>query len=89
VQLTPAAFKAAGVTPEMIFSLVGVTALCFHAYQQVSYMVLSRVSPVSHSIGNTLKVRVQNVRLLLRLLFKSNRGAAPVAAALAGSCALL
>ena len=32
-----------------------VSALCFHAYQQVSYMILQRVSPVTHSIGNCVK----------------------------------
>ena len=30
-------------------------ALCFHSYQQVSYMILARVSPVTHSIGNCVK----------------------------------
>ena len=30
-------------------------AACFHAYQQVSYMILARVSPVTHSIGNCVK----------------------------------
>lgn len=30
-------------------------AFCFHAYQQVSYMILQRVTPVTHSIGNCLK----------------------------------
>ncbi|KAI4374577.1 hypothetical protein MLD38_012558 [Melastoma candidum] len=30
-------------------------ALCFHAYQQVSYMILQRVSPVTHSVGNCVK----------------------------------
>ncbi|KIY91720.1 hypothetical protein MNEG_16244 [Monoraphidium neglectum] len=29
--------------------------LCFHAYQQLSYMILSKVSPVTHSIGNCIK----------------------------------
>ena len=29
--------------------------LCFHAYQQLSYMILSQVSPVTHSIGNCIK----------------------------------
>eukprot|EP00887_Chlorella_sp_A99_P002025 scaffold18.g2025.t1 len=29
--------------------------VCFHAYQQVSYMILQRVSPVTHSIGNCVK----------------------------------
>lgn len=30
-------------------------AFCFHAYQQVSYMILQMVSPVSHSVGNCVK----------------------------------
>lgn len=29
--------------------------LCFHGYQQLSYLVLSRMSPVSHSVGNSCK----------------------------------
>lgn len=29
--------------------------LCFHAYQQLSYMILSQVTPVTHSIGNCIK----------------------------------
>jgi solute carrier family 35, member E1 len=57
VQMTPAAFQAAGVDPETIMKLVLSSALCFHLYQQVSYMILARVTPVSHSIGNCLKVR--------------------------------
>lgn len=32
-----------------------IAALCFHAYQQVSYMILQRVSPVTHSVGNCVK----------------------------------
>ncbi|KAF5746875.1 Phosphoenolpyruvate/phosphate translocator 2 isoform 1 [Tripterygium wilfordii] len=28
---------------------------CFHAYQQVSYMILQMVSPVTHSVGNCVK----------------------------------
>jgi len=29
--------------------------ICFHAYQQLSYMILSRVAPVTHSIANSVK----------------------------------
>lgn len=32
-----------------------VAGLCFHSYQQISYMILQRVSPVTHSIGNCVK----------------------------------
>lgn len=28
---------------------------CFHTYQQVSYMILQMVSPVTHSVGNCVK----------------------------------
>ncbi|KAK3033034.1 hypothetical protein RJ639_035660 [Escallonia herrerae] len=30
-------------------------AFCFHSYQQVSYMILQMVSPVTHAVGNCLK----------------------------------
>ena len=52
--LTPAALKASGVGEAIIRQALA-AAVCFHAYQQVSYMILARVSPVSHSIGNCLK----------------------------------
>jgi solute carrier family 35 protein E1 len=56
VQLTPQAIQAAGVNVTEMVRLIVQSSLFFHFYQQVSYMILSRVSPVSHSIGNTLKV---------------------------------
>ncbi|KAJ0053509.1 hypothetical protein Pint_02761 [Pistacia integerrima] len=31
------------------------TGFCFHSYQQVSYMILQMVSPVTHSVGNCAK----------------------------------
>lgn len=31
------------------------TGFCFHSYQQVSYMILQMVSPVTHSVGNCVK----------------------------------
>lgn len=54
--LTPAALTAMGVScPNEIIFKAAVTGLCFHLYQQVSYMILQRVSPVTHSIGNCVK----------------------------------
>jgi hypothetical protein len=52
----PSTMKALGVTnvPLMIKSAT-LAALTFHLYQQVSYMILARVSPVTHSIGNCVK----------------------------------
>ncbi|XP_071706644.1 phosphoenolpyruvate/phosphate translocator 2, chloroplastic-like [Rutidosis leptorrhynchoides] len=29
--------------------------ICFHSYQQVSYMILGMVSPVTHAVGNCVK----------------------------------
>lgn len=68
MQLTPTALRAAGIDPEAILKLLLSSALCFHLYQQVSYMILSRVSPVSHSIGNCLKVRALCVLRVLCVL---------------------
>ncbi|KAK6928361.1 Sugar phosphate transporter domain [Dillenia turbinata] len=32
-----------------------VAGICFHSYQQVSYMILQMVSPVTHAVGNCVK----------------------------------
>jgi solute carrier family 35 protein E1 len=34
---------------------VALAGISFHTYQQVSYMILSRVTPVTPSIGNCVK----------------------------------
>ncbi|XP_076954406.1 phosphoenolpyruvate/phosphate translocator 2, chloroplastic-like [Bidens hawaiensis] len=31
------------------------SGICFHSYQQVSYMILGMVSPVTHAVGNCVK----------------------------------
>ncbi|KAJ9135355.1 hypothetical protein P3X46_032548 [Hevea brasiliensis] len=31
------------------------TGFCFHSYQQVSYMILEMVNPVTHAVGNCVK----------------------------------
>ncbi|CAK0747801.1 holo-[acyl-carrier-protein] synthase [Coccomyxa viridis] len=41
--------------PNLVMRRAILAGFCFHAYQQVSYMILQRVSPVTHSIGNCLK----------------------------------
>jgi solute carrier family 35 protein E1 len=55
VQLTPAAMATMGVDSQRVLFLSTIAALTFHAYQQTSYMVLSRVVPMTHSIGNCVK----------------------------------
>ncbi|GLI68197.1 hypothetical protein VaNZ11_012541 [Volvox africanus] len=55
-KLTPSSLAAMGVKdPNQLLKWAVMSGLCFHAYQQVSYMILQRVSPVTHSIGNCVK----------------------------------
>ncbi|CAN4086043.1 unnamed protein product [Withania somnifera] len=55
VKFTPAYLEAAGLNVNQLYTRSFIAALCFHAYQQVSYMILARVSPVTHSVGNCVK----------------------------------
>ncbi|XP_010037556.2 triose phosphate/phosphate translocator, non-green plastid, chloroplastic [Eucalyptus grandis] len=57
-KFTPGYFELAaksGLNVKQVLVRSLLAALCFHAYQQVSYMILQRVSPVSHSVGNCVK----------------------------------
>jgi solute carrier family 35 protein E1 len=62
--LAPIAIATEGivVTPALIQSLPEgmlfkaiVASVSFHAYQQISYLILQRVTPVTHSVGNCVK----------------------------------
>uniref|UniRef100_A0A0D9XC71 Sugar phosphate transporter domain-containing protein n=1 Tax=Leersia perrieri TaxID=77586 RepID=A0A0D9XC71_9ORYZ len=55
VKVTPTALQSAGLNLQQIYTRSLIAAFCFHAYQQVSYMILARVSPVTHSVGNCVK----------------------------------
>ncbi|KAF3955852.1 hypothetical protein CMV_018968 [Castanea mollissima] len=55
VKFTPTFLQSAGLNVNQIYTRSLLAALCFHAYQQVSYMILQRVSPVTHSVGNCVK----------------------------------
>ncbi|KAL9252955.1 Phosphoenolpyruvate/phosphate translocator 2, chloroplastic-like protein [Drosera capensis] len=55
VKFTPTYLEAAGLNVKQVYTRSLLAALCFHAYQQVSYMILQRVSPVTHSVGNCVK----------------------------------
>ncbi|KAK1363115.1 triose phosphate/phosphate translocator, non-green plastid, chloroplastic-like [Heracleum sosnowskyi] len=55
VKFTPAYLQSAGLNVGQVYTRSLLAALCFHAYQQVSYMILQRVSPVTHSVGNCVK----------------------------------
>ena len=52
VRVTPAALSA---LPDGILRKALVAGLTFHAYQQISYLILQRVSPVTHAVGNCIK----------------------------------
>ncbi|XP_073123720.1 triose phosphate/phosphate translocator, non-green plastid, chloroplastic-like [Henckelia pumila] len=55
VKFTPAYINAAGLDVKQVCIRSLLAAISFHAYQQVSYMILQRVSPVTHSVGNCVK----------------------------------
>jgi solute carrier family 35 protein E1 len=55
VKVSPAFLQSAGLNLKQIYMRSLIAAFCFHAYQQVSYMILARVSPVTHSVGNCVK----------------------------------
>ncbi|KAK9104436.1 hypothetical protein Scep_021280 [Stephania cephalantha] len=55
VKFSPAYLQSAGLNVNDFGMKAIIAGLCFHAYQQVSYMILQRVSPVSHSVGNCVK----------------------------------
>ena len=65
--------------PPQIVQRTLLAGLCFHGYQQVSYMILQRVSPVTHSVGNCVKRVIVIVSSVL--FFRTPvRCAAPAAA---------
>lgn len=54
----PSSLVAMGLTPvaiDKVYERLFIAGLCFHGYQQLSYLILSRMSPVSHSVGNSCK----------------------------------
>ncbi|XAR72620.1 hypothetical protein NMG60_11019328 [Bertholletia excelsa] len=55
IKFTPSYLQSAGLNVGEVYMRSLLAALCFHAYQQVSYMILQRVSPVTHSVANCVK----------------------------------
>ena len=55
VKFTPAAISAVGVSFQDLSQRLLIAGFCFQMYQQISYMILSRVSPVKHAVGNCMK----------------------------------
>jgi solute carrier family 35 protein E1 len=55
IKFTPSLLQAAGLDVKVVATRALLAGFCFHAYQQVSYMILAQVSPVTHSVGNCVK----------------------------------
>ncbi|KAL4582460.1 hypothetical protein LXL04_007010 [Taraxacum kok-saghyz] len=55
VKFTPAYLQSAGLNLKLVYIRYFLASICFHAYQQVAYMILQRVSPVTHCVGNCVK----------------------------------
>ena len=55
VHFTPSTISAVGVSVQELAKSLMIAGFCFQMYQQISYMILSRVSPVTHSVGNCMK----------------------------------
>ncbi|XP_052176978.1 triose phosphate/phosphate translocator, non-green plastid, chloroplastic-like [Diospyros lotus] len=55
IKFTPSYLQSIELNVRQVYIRTLIAALCFHAYQQVSYMILQRVSPVTHSVGNCVK----------------------------------
>ncbi|XP_077221411.1 triose phosphate/phosphate translocator, non-green plastid, chloroplastic-like [Tasmannia lanceolata] len=55
IKVTPSYLQSAGLNVNEVYMRSLIAGLCFHAYQQFSYMILGKVSPVTHSVGNCVK----------------------------------
>ncbi|XP_031501397.1 phosphoenolpyruvate/phosphate translocator 2, chloroplastic-like [Nymphaea colorata] len=55
IKFTPAYLQSSGLNVQEVCIRSLLAAFCFHTYQQISYMILEMVSPVTHSVGNCVK----------------------------------
>ncbi|TVU17278.1 hypothetical protein EJB05_33298, partial [Eragrostis curvula] len=55
IKFTPSYLQSTGVNIKELCVKAALAGTCFHFYQQVSYSLLARVSPVTHSVANSLK----------------------------------
>jgi hypothetical protein len=47
---------AGGQTPMALAQLIAISGLSFYMYNEVSFLALDAVDPVTHAVGNTIKV---------------------------------
>lgn len=58
VKFSPSYFQSAasqGLNVKELCVRSVLAGVCFHSYQQISYMILQMVSPVTHAVGNCVK----------------------------------
>jgi len=55
IKFSPSYLQSAGVSVKELCVRAALAGTCFYFYQQVSYSLLARVSPVTHSVANSLK----------------------------------
>uniref|UniRef100_A0ACD5VBJ4 Uncharacterized protein n=1 Tax=Avena sativa TaxID=4498 RepID=A0ACD5VBJ4_AVESA len=55
VKFSPAYLHSTGLNLQELCVRAALAGLCFHGYQKISYMILARVSPVTHSVANCVK----------------------------------
>ncbi|KAL6897896.1 hypothetical protein ACP4OV_006855 [Aristida adscensionis] len=55
IKFSPSYLQSTGVNIQELCVKAALAGTCFHFYQQVSYSLLARVSPVTHSVANSLK----------------------------------
>ncbi|XP_011097424.2 phosphoenolpyruvate/phosphate translocator 2, chloroplastic isoform X1 [Sesamum indicum] len=55
VKFSPSFLATQGFNVKDLCIRLILSGFCFHTYQQVSYMILQMVSPVTHAVGNSVK----------------------------------
>ncbi|KAF8663094.1 hypothetical protein HU200_055689 [Digitaria exilis] len=55
VKFTPGYLQSTGLNRQELCVRAVLAGFCFHGYQKLSYLILSRVSPVTHSVANCVK----------------------------------
>ncbi|TVU21620.1 hypothetical protein EJB05_31269, partial [Eragrostis curvula] len=55
VKFTPGYLQSTGLNLQELCIRAALAGFCFHGYQKLSYLILSRVSPVTHSVANCVK----------------------------------
>ncbi|EEC70021.1 hypothetical protein EE612_000418 [Oryza sativa] len=55
VKFSPGYLRSTGLNLQELCVRAALAGFCFHGYQKLSYLILARVSPVTHSVANCVK----------------------------------